>query len=74
VSVEIISLVYDFGKIELRRLRMELDFSIFKDPWVWSGVLILPLVIIGLAKSWARFKVKRAEKIAAAPGGGEQNS
>jgi hypothetical protein len=53
---------------------MELDFSIFKDPWVWSGVLILPLVIIGLAKSWARFKVKRAEKIAAAPGGGEQKS
>ena len=45
---------------------MDLDFSIFRDPWVYVSVLLMPFAIIGLAKSWAQFKVKRAERDAAA--------
>ncbi|HEY9777644.1 MAG TPA: hypothetical protein V6C81_28025 [Planktothrix sp.] len=45
---------------------MDLDFSIFRDPWVYVSVLLMPLAIIGLAKSWKTFKDKRAERDAAA--------
>jgi hypothetical protein len=42
------------------------SLSIFKDPWIAGLVLILPVVIIGLAKSWKKFKEKR-EGTPAAP-------
>jgi hypothetical protein len=41
------------------------SISIFKDPWILGMVLLMPVIIIGLAKSWKKFKDKRAEKDAA---------
>jgi len=40
--------------------------ALYANPWVLGGILIMPVLIIGLAKSWKRFKDKRAESIAAA--------
>jgi hypothetical protein len=42
------------------------NLTIFKDPWILGMVLVTPLIIIGLAKSWKKFKDKRAEKEAGA--------
>ena len=42
------------------------SLAIFKDPWIAGLVLILPVVIIGLAKSWKKFKDKREGSTAAA--------
>lgn len=39
-----------------------MDVSLFKDPMILGLVLVTPVVIILLAKSWKRFKDKRAEK------------
>lgn len=38
----------------------------FNDPYVVGYMLVMPIVIIALAKMWKRFKDKRAEKLAAA--------
>jgi hypothetical protein len=43
------------------------SFAIFKDPWILGMVLLMPLLIIGLAKSWKKLKDKKAEKEGAAP-------
>jgi len=39
-----------------------MDLSFFKDPWILGGVLLIPVVVIGLAKSWQVFKAKCQEK------------
>ncbi|HEY9677795.1 MAG TPA: hypothetical protein V6C76_07285 [Drouetiella sp.] len=38
----------------------------FNDPAVVAYMLLMPVVIIGLAKMWKRVKDKKAEKLAAA--------
>lgn len=35
----------------------------FNNPWHIAIVLMIPVVIIGLAKAWMRFKDKYAEKV-----------
>jgi len=35
-------------------------FDIFKDPTIVAYILILPLLIIGIAKFWKRIKDKKA--------------
>jgi hypothetical protein len=42
------------------------NFAIYKDPWILGMVLLLPVIIIGIAKTWKKFKDKRTEKDAAA--------
>lgn len=37
----------------------------FNDPWVVGYMLVMPVVIIGLAKMWKRVKDKRAQAAAA---------
>jgi hypothetical protein len=39
-----------------------IDFSVLKDPWILGGVLLIPVLVIGLAKSWKVFQAKYAEK------------
>jgi hypothetical protein len=39
--------------------------ALYANPWVLGGILIMPILIIGLAKSWKRFKDKRAEATSA---------
>ncbi|HEY9716342.1 MAG TPA: hypothetical protein V6C69_02650 [Trichormus sp.] len=39
-----------------------IDFSVFKDPWILGGIVLIPVLVIGVAKSWQAFKVKYAEK------------
>jgi len=39
-----------------------MDFSLYKDPWIIGGVLLIPVLVIGIAKSWKMLKTKRAEK------------
>ncbi len=46
-----------------------MDVSLFKDPMILGLVLVTPVVIILLAKSWKKFKDKRAEKEAAGSSG-----
>lgn len=38
--------------------------EVFQNPWVLVPVLIMPVVIIALAKSWKNLKDKKAEKAA----------
>lgn len=45
---------------------MEMDFSVLKDPWIAGMVVVATVAIVGLAKSWKKFKDKRAEKEAGA--------
>lgn len=45
--------------------------EIFRDPWLVACILAMPLVIIGLAKSWKRFRDKYAEKHSQTPKEGE---
>jgi hypothetical protein len=40
--------------------------ALYANPWVLGGILIMPILIIGLAKSWKRLKDKKAEAAAAA--------
>lgn len=35
--------------------------EVFNSPIVVVCVLLMPIIVIGLAKSWKRFKTKRAE-------------
>ncbi len=35
--------------------------EVFQNPWVLVPVLIMPVVIIALAKSWKSLKDKKAE-------------
>jgi hypothetical protein len=46
------------------------SFGIYTNPWILGMVVVLPVIIIGLAKSWKKFKVKRSEKEAATPSSG----
>lgn len=39
-----------------------MDLSLFQNPWVLVPVLIMPVVIIALAKSWKNIKDKAASK------------
>jgi hypothetical protein len=38
----------------------KMDLSLFQNPWVLVPVLIMPVVIIALAKSWKNYKDKAA--------------
>lgn len=46
-----------------------MDFSLFSDPIVLGCVLVMPVVIIALAKTWKRFKDQRAAKEGKVAGG-----
>jgi len=35
--------------------------ALYGNPWILGSILLMPVLIIGLAKSWKRFKDKRAE-------------
>jgi len=35
--------------------------ALYANPWVLGSILIMPVIIIGLAKSWKRLKDKKAE-------------
>jgi len=37
---------------------------LYTSPWIVGCILVIPVVIIGLAKSWKRLKDKKAEKAA----------
>lgn len=37
-----------------------MDLSLFQNPWVLVPVLLMPVVIIALAKSWKNLKDKSA--------------
>lgn len=37
---------------------------LLKDPMIWGSVLVMPVVIIALAVSWKKLKVKKAEAAA----------
>jgi hypothetical protein len=39
--------------------------ALYANPWVLGSILIMPVLIIGLAKSWKRLKDKKAEAAAA---------
>ena len=39
-----------------------MDFSCLKDPWIAGMVVVATVAIVGLAKSWKKFRDKRAEK------------
>jgi hypothetical protein len=41
--------------------------ALYANPWVLGSILIMPVLIIGLAKAWKRFKDKRAEAQAQTP-------
>jgi len=38
--------------------------ALYANPWVLGGILIMPVLIIGLAKAWKRLKDKKAEAAA----------